>query len=172
MQKYCDTWGISVNTNKTYVMVCNNGNRKETVDIYYNNIKLDVVNKFTYLGVTLYANGCYYQTQKTYSKQIHKALYSLNKLFGIVSLNINEKMKLFNSMISPVLNYGAEIWGFHKSPDIERVYVKFLKQILNVRQQTTHVSVYGELCCFPMYIQRQVRIIKYWVKILKKSQLS
>ena len=52
MYKYC----ITVNTKKTVVMVCTSGNRKANIDIVYNNTKLEVVNKFNYLGVTLSSN--------------------------------------------------------------------------------------------------------------------
>ncbi len=52
--------------------------------------------------------------------------------------------------------------GFHKSLDIEKVHLKFLKQILSVRQQTSNASVYGELGRFPLFVVRQSCIIKYW----------
>ena len=29
--------------------------------------------------------------------------------------------------------YGSEIWGFYKSDDVEKVHIRFLKQILGVR---------------------------------------
>jgi hypothetical protein len=70
-------------------------------------------------------------------------------------------------MVLPILTYGYEIWGFHNSPDIERVYLKFLKQILGVRQQTTNIAVYGELGKFPLSVIRNIRIIKFWSRIRK-----
>ena len=54
-----------------------------------------------------------------------KALFSLNSLFNVVPLELSEKIKLFDTMIAPILNYGSEIWGFHNAPDIERVHIKF-----------------------------------------------
>ena len=66
-----------------------------------------------------------------------KALFSLNSLFEQISFNINKKLKLFEHMILPILNNGAEVWGFHKAPNVEKVYLKFLKHVLIVRQQTT-----------------------------------
>jgi hypothetical protein len=84
-----------------------------------------------------------------------------------VSLGVAEKIKLFDSLVLPILCYGSEIWGLHKAPDIERVYVKFLKQLLNVKQQTINATVYGELGLFPLSVIRKVRIIKYWSKILQ-----
>ena len=49
LHEYCNEWNITVNTNKTVVMVCKQGTRVENVDLYYNNTKLENVSKFTYL---------------------------------------------------------------------------------------------------------------------------
>lgn len=70
-------------------------------------------------------------------------------------------------MISPIVNYGCEVWGFHKAPDIERVHMKFLKQALQVRQQTTNATIHGEFGRVPLIIIRKVRILRYWFKIIK-----
>ena len=96
-----------------------------------------------------------------------KALFSLNSLFNIVPLEISEKLKLFDVMVAPILNYGSEIWGFHNAPDIERVHINFLKQLLGVRSQTSNIGVYGELGRLPFSVMRRIRIIKYWFRIIK-----
>ena len=57
--------------------------------------------------------------------------------------------------------------GFHKAPDVERVYLKFLKQVLKVRQQTPNSAVYGELGKVPLDIVRKERILKYYFKVIK-----
>ena len=163
---YCNKWGILVNTDKTVAMTFKTGTRIENVDIFYDGNKLNNVNKFTYLGVTLSANGSFYQAQKTLAQQAMKALFSLNSLFNIVSLEISEKLKLFDTMVAPILNYGSEIWGFHNAPDIERVHIKFLKQILGVRSQTSNIAVYGELGRLPFSVMRRIPIIKYEFKIM------
>lgn len=72
-------------------------------------------------------------------------------------------------MVLPILNYGSEIWGFHKAPDIERIHIKFLKQISNLRQQIVNAAVYGELGRYPLYVYRKIRILKYLYKIQSKS---
>lgn len=98
LHHYCAQWGIMVNTNKTVVMLCKNGNRNENFNVFYNNERLNIVKTFTYLGVTLSSNGKFYQTQKALSKQANKALYSLNALFDTVPMDISEKIKLFDAM--------------------------------------------------------------------------
>ncbi|MCU7801013.1 MAG: reverse transcriptase family protein [gamma proteobacterium symbiont of Lucinoma myriamae] len=133
---YCTKWNVTVNIEKTKVMVFKNGTRLENVDFYYNNMKLEMVKKFTYLGVIISSNGKFYQSQKHLAEQARKALFSLNNLFDCTMLHIKDKLKLFDCMILPILMYGCEIWGFHDSSDIERVHLKFLKQLLGVRSQT------------------------------------
>ena len=71
-------------------------------------------------------------------------------------------------MVLPILCYDSEIWGFHKATDIERVHVKFIKQVLCVKQNTTTLALYGELGRFPLYIARKLRLFNYWLKIVKQ----
>ena len=164
---YCNKWGITVNTDKTVVMVFKNGTHFQEAEVYYDDHRLKTVSKFTYLGVTVSFNGKFFQTQKSLSEQALKAFFSLNSLFSIVSLDISEKAKLFDAMVLPILNFSSEVWGFHPSPDIERVHLKFLKQNLKVKAQTCSAAVYGEFGRVPLNVQRKCRILKYWFNIMK-----
>ena len=148
---------------KTVVMVFKQGTRFQEGDVYYNNHRLKTVSKFTYLGVTVSLNGKFCQTQKSLAEQALKALFSLNALFSTVSLDISEKLKLFDAMVLPILNFSSEVWGFHASLDIERVHLKFLKQIA----QTCSAAVYGEFGRVPLNVQRKARILKYRFNIMK-----
>lgn len=166
LHAYCLKWNIKVNINKTVVLTFKKGSKIENVDIFYDNEKLKNVGKFTYLGVTLSANGKVYQAQKTLSEQAMKALFSINSLFDSVAMNIPEKLKNFDSMVLPILCYGSEIWGFHTASDVERVHLKFLKQLLGVRSQTSNNAVYGEVGRVPLSVIRKIRILKFWFKIV------
>ena len=170
LHNYCNYWDIDVNTDKTVVMVCKNNNRNQPVDLFYNNIKLKQVNSFNYLGVTLTSNGRYFKTQKALSLQASRAIHSLFSLFDNIALNISEKLKLFDSMVIPILLYGSEIWGLHKANDIERQHIKFLKIILGVRQSTPNASVYGETGRVPISVLIKVRMVKYWYKIIYDNE--
>jgi len=55
-------------------------------------------------------NGNFYKANKTLSNQPMKALFSLNKLFDTISLDILDKIELFDSLVIPILNYGVEVW--------------------------------------------------------------
>ena len=61
-------------------------------------------------------------------------------------------------MILPILMYASDIWGFHEGIGIEKVNVKFLKQLLSVRSLTCNNAVYGESGIVPLIIKRKDRL--------------
>ena len=63
IENYCNTWGLKINTSKTKVMIFEKG-RHTSYDFYLNNIKLEVVTTFKYLGVYFFKNGNWHRTQK------------------------------------------------------------------------------------------------------------
>ena len=81
--------------------------------------------------------------------------------------------QLFHSFINQVLSYACEILGFFKSKEIEKIHLKILKSVLNVKTTTFSASVYGELGRCHLYIcnVRHVRINKCWIKIIKTENL-
>ena len=61
--------------------------------------------------------------------------------------------QLFDTHVSSVLNYAAEIWGQdHEVSKLESVHYKYLKLTLGVKDTTSNIAVLGEFARFPMYI--------------------
>ena len=89
----CATWGLNINISKTKVMIFEKG-RHTNHDFYLNNVKLEMVSSFKYLGIHFF-------------------------------------------------------------------------KILNVRKCTNLSGLYGELGRVPFLVTRKIRMINYWIKILK-----
>lgn len=54
--------------------------------------------------------------------------------------------------------------------DIERVDVKYLKQVLNLISCTLSYIVYGETRQFPLYVTIYTRMILFWAHIINTSE--
>ena len=134
---YSSIWNLKVNTNKTKIMIFEKG-RKTNVNIYYNDVLLEVVDTFKYLGTMFYKNGCWNRTQKTLSEYGSFAMHNLNRLFQNITLSDNEKFKLFDCLVGSVLSYACEVWGFHGAPDIERIHARFCKVCWMSKSQLTY----------------------------------
>ena len=79
--------------------------------------------------------------------------------------------QLFDAFVGSIINYGAEVWGYTKSKELERLHLKFLKRLFKVRLNTCNNMVYGELGRYPLYIHRYVRILKYWFKLQSSDNI-
>ena len=86
----------------------------------------------------------------------------LNKyLYKFTYLKLSHVLGLFDKLISPILNYGSEVWGFHKASAIETVHMHFSKQLLEEKQSTHIDFVHGELGRLIYQVQRYISIVRY-----------
>ena len=87
-------------------------------------------------------------------------------------------MKLFNSLVTPILLYNSEIWGAYVTPNQLRSATIFLKslfddnlahEILQIRcgkialgahKKSVNMGVRGELGLFPLSIEIYTRMMK------------
>ena len=171
---YCSKWDISVNTVKTKVVVFQKSScAKCSTDFVYRNKVLEIVPYFKYLGLFLKNNGSFALHFKEIIKSARKALFGLKKTLQTnPEIVPSMQLDLFNSMVHPILFYGCEVWGFCQADPLERFYISFLKNVLCVKQSTPNCFVYGEFGLFPLIIERKLRIMKYWFKILNSSNAS
>ena len=106
-------------------MIFERSTRHTNIDFFLNNEKLEVVNSFKYLGVYFFKNGNWNRTQKNISEHASKAMHKLFSVFNQYEFQLKEKLKLFDVLISPILNYSAEVWGNHIAKDIELIHSNF-----------------------------------------------
>ena len=172
LEDYCSKWKLTVNTNKTKIMVFRKGGRlSNDLDFKYKNISIEIVNKFCYLGVIFTSGGSSFETQKTLSGQALKAVFTLNKyLYNFTALKPSHILELFDRLVSPILNFGSEVWGFYKASSIETVHLQFCKKILGVKQTTQNDFIYGELGRTDYQSRRYMSIIKFWLKIVSSQE--
>lgn len=135
IELYCGTWGLKINTSKTKAMIFEKG-RHTNYDFYLNNIKLEVVTSFKYLGIHFFKNGNWFRIQKRLAQHASYALHNLFSIFNQIELPDSHKCKLFDTLVGSILNYGSEVWGMHEAKDVEIIHTKFCRRILNVKIST------------------------------------
>lgn len=165
---YCNRWKLKVNTNKTKVMIFRKGGPiARDVQFTYDGTSVEIVKSFTYLGIVFTQGGSFNEAQHTLAGQAQKAIFKLNKyLYKFTAITVKHRLDLFDKLVLPILNYSAEVWGFIPALNIERVHTQFLKKVLNVKISTQNDFVYGEVARKQLIVNRQFRIIKYWLKII------
>ena len=168
LHNYCQKWKLKVNVNKTKIMVFRCGGLlRRNLAFLYDGKQIEIVQRFTYLGIVFTIRGSFSVMFETLAGQARKAIFKLNKyLYKFTNVSPKHYIELFDKLIKPVLHYGAEIWGFSNSNMIERVHLQFCKTLLGVKRTTQNDFVYGELGRLDLKHYRLISIIKYWFKIL------
>lgn len=172
LKQYCLRWKLTVNTGKTKIMVFRKGGiLPRLLKFYYGDEELEIVASFSYLGLVFTPGGSFSGAQKTLSGQAQKAIFKLNRyLYNFINLTPRHTLELFDKLVTPILNYGAEVWGFAKANQIERTHLQFCKRLLGVKKSTQNSFIYGEFGRLDYQTQRYFIVIKYWLKIVNSEQ--
>ena len=126
MSDYCKRWKLKINISKTKVMIFRKGGMlPRNLSFYYDDEPLEIVKKFNYLGIVFTTGGSFAEAQMTLAGQSQKAIFKMKKyLYKFTFLSPRHKLELFDKLITPILNYGCEVWGFIQANAIERVHLQ------------------------------------------------
>ena len=110
--QFCNECGLEVNEIKTKVMIFSK--RSENYD---KNIKfvllgkdLEIVDSYCYLGIVLHYSGELRTAQKTLQTKSMRAFFGLKWNLIRSKLSFKAVTTLFDSLIKPIVLYGAPIW--------------------------------------------------------------
>lgn len=163
---FCELWKLKVNIDKTKIVIFSRGRLPDNLSFRYDNIVLEIVNEFNYLGLTLARSGSFLTAKKANIKKATTAMYGIIKKGRFHNLSIECQLQLFDKIVQPILLYGCEIWGAGDNRIVERVHLKFCKLLLHLKSSTPDYMVYGELGRYPLDISIKLRMINYWSKML------
>ena len=159
---------MEVNLKKTEIIVFRNGGPLRHYEQWkYNGNAINITSIYKYLGILFTPKLSWTATKHKLASQATKAIYAIKNYempFG--HFVHKESFKLFDSMVSPILTFGAEIWGYEYSTVIEQVHTKFCKQFLGVNQSTNNSVALGECGRLPLCIIYHTKCIKYWCNLL------
>ena len=140
---------LTVNPNKSKILIFRKGGKlPKNLQFYNGDIVLEITSKFTYLDIVFTTGGSFSEAPSTLSGQAQKAIFALNININIfVNINPSHVLDLFDKLISPILCYASEVWGFTNANNIERVHMQLCKILLSVKQCTQNEFVHGVLGC-------------------------
>ena len=168
LEEYCDSWGVTVNSDKTKCIVFRKGGKVSLHKWKFKNQTIETVTHFKYLGFVLGGSGKFKKGVENLTNQGYRAMFNLKSiLHNYPELMTDTKLHLFDTLINPVISYSCEVWGFSEAKQLETLHLQYLKLLLGVRKTTPTCIVYKETKRYPLILQRYFRILKFWLKILK-----
>jgi len=172
---YCNKWKLIVNIRKSNVMIFNKSGRMlKNYTFKYGDVTLDLTNEYCYLGIIFVPSGSFTKAMNQLKDKANKAYFKIRD--NLYSSSVACSLKLFTTLIQPILNYGSEVWMPYLLKNLndsnitsicdklpgESLHVKVGKLILGVNKRTTNNAVRSELGCFPMLLFMMNLSVKYW----------
>ena len=178
LESFNQKWLLDLNYQKTKILVFQNSGRKpKNVTFYINKKEIQIVHEYTYLGITFSASGSFSVAQKTLSDKAMNALFKIRKHVNLSKLKLNNALKIFDSVILPIITYGCEVWGLYNNLNfdkwdkthMERVHLRFCKLYLELNRKTSNHAARAEMGRFPTLIPIIKRILKYNLYLRSKD---
>jgi hypothetical protein len=128
---------LTVNINKTKIVPFHRGRLKVCPRFYYGDKQIEVVNKYTYLGVQFSVSGHFGVFCKS---MLNKGKGITESVMQILSKSRSDswdsRMKLYESVVLPTILYSSEIWGPSCEEIIEGAQLYFFKRLLLLNKGT------------------------------------
>ena len=182
LHEYCKVWYLEVGIQKTKVIVFDSSGRVlKPFQFVYDGKPIEIVKEFKYLGTTLSPSVSLFLTKEKLRKQANKVYFPIISALQIIDFDAVTSLKLFDSLIKPILTYKCEFWSqltkskieaikskkisleesYFDAPD-EKLHQLFCRNTLGVSNKTSSLATLGELDRYPVMLNCYVQMIKYW----------
>uniref|UniRef100_A0A8C5MQ68 ribonuclease H n=1 Tax=Leptobrachium leishanense TaxID=445787 RepID=A0A8C5MQ68_9ANUR len=171
LEKYSAAWALPINQKKTKVMVFQRKNAKTKRSSFtLNDCTLEEANSYTYLGLETNRSGNFKPAIEALRDKACRTFYAIRRNLYKLKPPVRVWLKIFDSVIAPILLYGTEVWGPITYPDqpkwdtspTEIFHLEFCKHLLQVHQSTSNNACRAELGRLPLLLAVQKRALSYW----------
>ncbi len=135
----CVIWKLKVNIDKSKIMVFSKGRPPNNLEFRYDNMLLEIVNEFKYLGVVFARSGGFVKEKKYNADKATRAMFDILKKGRLHNLSIKSQLHLFGHVTQPILLYCCEVLGTGNNAVIERVHLKVLQDATECKDVNTRL---------------------------------
>ena len=188
LNDFCKDWDLEINLKKTKILAF--GSRKHKTKFTIGDQQIDYADRYCYLGIIFDINGSFTPAFSELRKKSLRALFGLKRYIMRDSLSFDATLKLFDSLIKPVLLYACQILVPHTFlsralidqpvPDkyfkaigsdmYEKFQLKFLKWDCGVHRKTSNLGILGDTGRYPITINAIKLAIDYYGRIENFSE--
>ena len=168
VNEWCLNWKMKINMKKTKVVEFRKkGKEKSLAKFRLGNKQIENCSTYKYLGVIFDENATFIDNQDNLSSAGQRALGAvIAKYKNLENMGYDTFTKCFYTSICPIIDYGAEVWGYIKTSKLDNVALKAMCVFLGVHKFTTTLFLEGELAWKPAIIRRKLSMLRFWNRLI------
>ncbi|CAG2231612.1 unnamed protein product [Mytilus edulis] len=167
LQLWCAENKMTINHNKSNVVHFRPNSTPRTINSFKcGELDINVVGKYTYLGLVLTEHLDYQIMAKHVAASANRALglvISKYKSFG--GLPFDSFTKLYDSIVWSTISYGAAVWGDRTFSCINSIQNKAIRFYMGVGRYTPNVAVNGDSAWKPPCVRQWRTVINQWNRL-------
>ena len=112
LHEFASKWELSINIDKTKIMVFNSSSRllKCSYGFKLGNLDISSAKSYCYLGIQFSLNGSFKCAMNELRKKALRAFFSIRRMVDTRALTTKSMLKLIDSLVKPVATYACQIW--------------------------------------------------------------
>ena len=176
VSEYAHQWRFHFNPKKSHVVLYGTPteiDHAKQIQWRLDGHEITTVDEYKYLGMQMGKRPAAYTSFAT--GLVHKAKCAACELLycGCDADQLNAKcsVRLWKSLVRPILEYAAETWipNHEQVKSIESVQVKFARRVLGSTPTAPAVFVTSELGLHSLAYRRDLLILRYWRRLCATS---
>ena len=162
LDKFCSTWKLSINREKTKVMIFSKNGRanyNKRSPFQSQGQPINFTNFYTYLGVDITPSGSFHRANKQLRVKAMRASFKLKSLLASNhNPSISLALDLFQSLVKPILLYCGEILGTNAQS--KELILKGIKEYPNESVRDTVSNIISPILGPDVNILKAIRVGK------------
>lgn len=167
LSSWCSKWRLELNLEKTKIIHFRLKSTKQTVfPFMYCNQPVLVINRYKYLGLWfdeyLHLDVMVKEVAKAATRALGAVIAKVKCQGGMTYQCFT---RLYESLVEPVLLYGAAIWGYKDHGLINTVQNKAARFFLGVSPRSPNMAIIGDIGWTTVKGKQYIEIARFWLRL-------
>jgi sorting nexin-29 len=168
---FCDRQELTANLDKSAAVVFERRRQSTPVAVHLQGAPMPVRDSYVYLGICFHKKKGAMAGADALVESAKKAVFALERVAFLNEIaDIETLCDMFDTLITPILTYGCEVWGpwtgfSDYTAPVERLHLGFLKRICGLRPSVDSKIVFMETNRTPLVEVIWGRVANFWRRL-------